>query len=84
MKKKNLIQTIYDLMSTDDEDWEDQSKMLKSYYEHCTKNEKEAVNACFIALCGYSLETLLCPHEHTEQSSFGEQCLDCGFTQERE
>lgn len=53
---ETLIEKIQQLMLSDTED---QSERLKSLYESCVANEKEAIDQAFICLCGYSLKTIL-------------------------
>jgi len=54
-----LIDRIQEEMLSDDEDREEQSEWLEEYYNQSSKEEKDRIDLCFIALCGWSLETLL-------------------------
>ena len=55
----SLIDRVQEEMLADDEDREKQSDYLKEAYEDASENEKKAIDRCFIALCGWSLKTLL-------------------------
>jgi hypothetical protein len=54
-----LIDHIEDLMASDDVDREQQSDYLRSVYENADPQGRDALDSAFIALCGYSLTTLL-------------------------
>lgn len=56
---ETIIDTIERLMLTDTENRENQSRILSEYYTHATKEERRKIDLCFIALCGYSLETII-------------------------
>lgn len=55
----SLIDHIQEEMLADDEDREKQSEYLKEAYEDASEKEKKSIDRCFIALCGWSLKTLL-------------------------
>jgi hypothetical protein len=55
----SLIDRIQEEMLSDDEDREKQSFYLKEAYENASEEAKKAIDWCFIALCGWSLKTLL-------------------------
>ena len=54
-----LIDKIQEAMLSDDEDREKQSDYLKDCYSESSKAEKKRIDECFIALCGWSLKTLM-------------------------
>jgi hypothetical protein len=54
-----LIDRIEHEMQTDDEDRHKQSQYLRRAFHDATASERTVVDACFIALCGYSLTTLI-------------------------
>lgn len=58
-KTANLIDKIEYEMSTDDDNREVQSIYLKNRYLASNKKVREGIDACFVALCGWSLETLI-------------------------
>lgn len=54
-----LIDRIWLAMSTDDEDRDKQSQYLEDEYNKASEESKKAIDMCFIALCGWSLKTML-------------------------
>ena len=54
-----LIDKIQEEMLSDDEDREEQSEYLERCYNESSEAEKKRIDDCFIALCGWSLKTLL-------------------------
>ena len=56
---ETLIDKIQEAMLTDDEDREKESAYLEREYTEASEAEKKRIDMCFIALCGWSLETLL-------------------------
>lgn len=54
-----LIDKIELEMRLDEEDREEQSKQLEYAYTHSSEETQKAIDTCFIALCGWSLKTLL-------------------------
>jgi hypothetical protein len=59
MKTRTLIDIIEREMSTDDDDRDTQSNYLRLEYREASEEAKNAINMCFVALCGWSLETLI-------------------------
>ena len=57
--EESTINLIENLMRSDDECRVKQSKYLEKHYEESTGYAKQQIDLCFIALCGYSLETLI-------------------------
>lgn len=55
----NLIETIRDEMNDDSEDWDDQSDYLRRAYESANPDQRDKLDEAFIALCGWSLTTLI-------------------------
>ena len=54
-----LIDKIEKQMRTDDAPRARQSEYLKEEYARADKTTKKAIDMCFIALCGWSLETMI-------------------------
>lgn len=54
-----LIDRIEAEMLADDEDREEQSYQLVTAYQKADAAGKDAIDMCFIALCGWSLTTFL-------------------------
>jgi hypothetical protein len=54
-----LNDTILELIQTDDSFNEGQQDRIINYYESSPEDQKEAIDAIFIALTGYSLGTLI-------------------------
>jgi hypothetical protein len=55
----NLIQKIYEAMTADYSGDDKQSKMLKTEYLNATIDQQKAIDRVFIALCGWSLKTII-------------------------
>ena len=54
-----LIDKIQDALLSDDDDREEQSEYLTEAYKAASQESKEAIDKCFIALCGWSLKSLI-------------------------
>ena len=65
----NTIETIFTLMSKDDEDPLKQSESLESLYEISTDTQKKAIDNALICICGYSLDTII---NSPEDISYGD------------
>jgi hypothetical protein len=61
----NLIQKVFEEITTDTEGDDKQSTMLKNEYIEATVDQQKAIDRVFIALCGWSLKTLIEGHEVT-------------------
>ena len=59
MKRKDIISLVEELMRTDSENSTKQSSYILDEYEKANKKTKKALDNSFIALCGYSLESLI-------------------------
>lgn len=59
----SLIDYIEAAMLDDDADREEQSDYLRRAYMETDTAGREAIDSAFIALCGYSLQTLLNRHD---------------------
>jgi hypothetical protein len=59
MEEKTLIDLVQDAMLSDDEDREEQSEYLARCYNEASVEAKNRIDTCFIALCGWSLDTLM-------------------------
>lgn len=55
----NLIERIQYEMSTDTEDWEDQSERLEQIYLKAPRETRDVLDDALICICGYSFRTLL-------------------------
>ena len=62
----NLIEKIYEEMSTDSDRDDKQAEILQYEYTTATVDQQKAIDRVFIALCGWSLKTLIEGHEATE------------------
>ena len=62
----NLIEKVYNEMSTDADGNEKQAQIMEDEYMDATEDQKKAIDRVFIALCGWSLKTLIEGHEATE------------------
>ena len=62
----NLIEKIYEEMTTDGDCDDSEADILKSQYENATVDQQKAIDRVFIALCGWSLKTLIEGHTATE------------------
>jgi hypothetical protein len=66
VKTMNLIEKVYNEMSTDADGNEKQAQIAKYEYMHATIDQQKAIDRVFIALCGWSLRTLIKGHKATE------------------
>ena len=62
----NLIEKVYNEMSTDADGNEKQAQIMEDEYMDATEDQKKAIDRVFIALCWWSLKTLIEGHEATE------------------
>jgi hypothetical protein len=62
----DLIEKIYEEMSTDSDGNDKQAEILQNEYTTATVDQQKAIDRVFIALCGWSLKTLIEGHEATE------------------
>jgi hypothetical protein len=62
----NLIEKVYNEMSTDADGNEKQAQIMEDEYMDATEDQKKAIDRVFIALCGWSMKTLIEGHEATE------------------
>jgi hypothetical protein len=59
VEEQTLLDRVQEAMLTDDEDREKQSGYLADCYNEASEEEQQRIDACFIALCGWSLKTLM-------------------------
>lgn len=59
LKGENIIDCVEQLMLSDEEDIVEQSTLIREYYLDSTPKERKRIDMVFIALCGYSLETII-------------------------
>ena len=62
----DLIENIYEEMSTDSDGNDKQAEILQNEYTTATVDQQKAIDRVFIALCGWSLKTLIEGHAATE------------------
>jgi hypothetical protein len=62
----NLIENIYEEMTTDSDGNDKQAEILQNAYAEATVDQQKAIDRVLIALCGWSLKTLIEGHEATE------------------
>ena len=62
----NLIEKIYEEMTIDSDGNDKQAEILQNAYAEATVDQQKAIDRGFIALCGWSLKTLIEGHEATE------------------
>jgi hypothetical protein len=62
----NLIEKIFEEMATDSDSNDRQAEILHNEYMKATVEQQKAIDRVFIALCGWSLKTLIEGHEATE------------------
>jgi hypothetical protein len=55
----NLIDKIHCAISSDEDGTDKQAQILENEYMDATEDQKKAIDRVFIALCGWSLKTLL-------------------------
>jgi hypothetical protein len=63
---KNIIEKVYEAMSTDSDGNGKQAEILENEYMEATEDQKKAIDRVFIAMCGWSLKTLIEGHEAME------------------
>jgi hypothetical protein len=66
VKNMNLIEKVFEEMSSDADGNEKQAEIMEQEYMDATEDQKKAIDRVFIALCGWSLKTLIEGHEATE------------------
>jgi hypothetical protein len=64
---KNIIEKVYEAMSTDTDGNSKQAGILENEYQTASVDQQKAIDRAFIALCGWSLKTLIEGHEATEK-----------------
>ena len=62
----NLIEKVFAEMSTDADGNEKQAQIMENEYMDASVDQQKAIDRVFIALCGWSLKTLIEGHEATE------------------
>jgi hypothetical protein len=62
----NLIEKVFEEMSTDADGNEAEAEIMEREYLNATVDQQKAIDRVFIALCGWSLKTLIEGHEATE------------------
>jgi hypothetical protein len=62
----NIIEKVFEEMSTDADGNGKQAEILKEEYMQAAQDQQKAIDRVFIALCGWSLRTLLKGHKATE------------------
>ena len=62
----NIIEKVYKEMSTDSDGNDKQAQILKNEYKSASLDQQKAIDRVFIALCGWSLKTLIKGHQATE------------------
>jgi hypothetical protein len=62
----NIIEKVYKEIGTDADGNDKQAEILKEEYMQATQDQQKAIDRVFIALCGWSLRTLLKGHKATE------------------
>ena len=62
----NLIEKIYEEMSTDSDGNDKQAGILQNAYAEARADQQKAIDRVFIALCGWSLKTLIEGHKATK------------------
>jgi hypothetical protein len=62
----NLIEKVFEEMSTDADGNEKQAEIMEQEYIDATEDQKKVIDRVFIALCGWTLKTLIEGHEATE------------------
>jgi hypothetical protein len=66
VKSMNLIEKVFEEMSSDADGNEKQAEIMEQEYMDATEDQKKAIDRVFIALCGWSLKTLIEGHEAIE------------------
>jgi hypothetical protein len=62
----NLIEKVYNEMSTDGDGNDKQAAIMEDEYMDAPVDQQKAIDRIFIALCGWSLRTLIKGHKATE------------------
>jgi hypothetical protein len=62
----NIIEKVFEEMSTDADGNDKQAEILKNEYKHASLDQQKAIDRVFIALCGWSLKTLIKGHKATQ------------------
>ena len=62
----NLIEKVFEEISTDADGNGEQAQIMENEYMDATVDQQKAIDRVFIALCGWSLKTLIEGHEATE------------------
>ena len=62
----NLIEKVFEEMSTDADGNEKQAEIMKREYMDATVDQQKAIDRVFIAMCGWSLKTLIEGYKATE------------------
>ena len=62
----NLIEKIYEEISTNSDGNDKQAEILQNEYAEARVDQQKAIDRVFIALCGWSLRTLIKGHKATE------------------
>jgi|RhiMetdeSRZDD1v2_1073273.scaffolds.fasta_scaffold30584_9 hypothetical protein len=65
-ENKNIIEKVYEAMSSDTDGNNTQAEILENEYMDATADQQKAIDRVFIALCGWSLKTLIEGQEATE------------------
>jgi hypothetical protein len=66
VKTMNLIEKVFNEMSTDGDGNDKQSAIMEDEYTDAPVDQQKAIDRVFIALCGWSLRTLIKGHKATE------------------
>ena len=66
----DLIERIGQELDTDRDDTARQAERLEWEYRHATEDEQKAVDRIFIALCGWSLRTLIDGRESPDYNPY--------------
>ena len=62
----NLIEKVFKEMSTDADGNGRQAQIMENEYMDATVDQQKVIDRVFIALCGWSLKTLIEGHEATK------------------
>jgi hypothetical protein len=66
VKNMNLIEKVFEEMSTDADGNDKQAAIVEDEYMDAPVDQQKAIDRVFIALCGWSLRTLIKGHKATE------------------
>ncbi len=58
-RSMNLIEQVYDLIVSDEENTDKQSLYMRQEYDTATAEERKVVDSIFICLCGYGLGSII-------------------------